>query len=110
MKVKSTVVLVTAFALSGPALAWWHDSVDYFYDHKMEAMHKLHECEVDVMDASPVDSRQRTVFSVILRMSETHSAVPANYGITESEYLDGFDSVMRSSNECWNALTALRKP
>lgn len=110
MNVKSTVVLITASALSGPAVAWWHDSVDYYYDHKVDAMHKLHECEVDVMDASPVGSRQHTVFSAILRMSETHSAAAADYGITDSEYLAGFDSVMHSSNECWNALTALRKP
>jgi hypothetical protein len=103
-------VFVLALASSGTALAWWHDSVDYYYDHKVDSTHKLHECEVDAMNASTTGSRQRTVFAAILRMSDARAAVPADYGITDAEYLDGFDAVMHLSNECWNAVTALRRP
>ena len=110
MKVKGIIVLLACLAISRSAFAWWHDSVDYYYDHKVDAMNRLHECEVDALNASPVGSRQRTVFAAILRMGDRSAVVPSDYGISDFEYLDGFDTVMRSSNECWNAITALRRP
>ncbi|WP_233890096.1 hypothetical protein [Paraburkholderia flagellata] len=110
MKLKAIIVLLAILAISRSAFAWWHDSVDYYYDHKVDAMNKLHECQEDALNASPAGSRQRAVFAAILQMGEHRTAVPREFGITESEYLDGFDALMRTSNECWNAITALRRP
>ncbi|MFM0360444.1 hypothetical protein [Paraburkholderia sediminicola] len=105
-------VLPITLGIPGTVFAWWHDSVDYYYNHKVEAMHTLHDCEVSVMMAAPANSRQQKVLFAIVQMNENQNPgwTSADYGITVMEYWNGFSTVMHSSNDCWNAATALGKP
>ncbi|WP_105133467.1 hypothetical protein [Burkholderia sp. BE12] len=111
MKTVPTVMIIGAAAIVITVLAWPNDSVDYYYNHKIEARQKFHECVLSMSASAPEKSRRREVMAAMLEMENSNvPVIPTAYGITDTEYTEGFNLVTQSSNACWNALTALRKP